>query len=361
LGLAAWWLVMRIIASPVPPMRQPVRITAVIFAAAVLASYVAASTRVIAPAEQRAADMGLLSILAWMGILFVTTDGPVNRKELDILLRRLCIGGAALATFGLIQFVTKQSFTNYLHVPGLTVSADISDINSRGGLARPAGTALHPIEFGAVLTTILPIALHYALTDKHRGLIARWYPVAAIAVAVPISISRSAIVSAIVVLCFLLPTWSPALRRRSIVALATLSIFLYAASPGLVRTLTSLFSGISNDPSTQLPFSTPELAIKQATVNLFADMCDTVGQRCVQPRTIQPGLFAETASSGNANVVTPGLNGAGQLQQGYVEASNVNVVQELVNMIQTQRAYEINSKAVTTSDQMLQTLSQMQV
>jgi len=72
-------------------------------------------------------------------------------------------------------------------------------------------------------------------------------------------------------------------------------------------------------------------------------------------------LFAETASSGTANVVTPGLNGAGQLQQGYVESSNVNVVQELVNMIQTQRAYEINSKAVTTSDQMLQTLSQMQV
>ena len=58
---------------------------------------------------------------------------------------------------------------------------------------------------------------------------------------------------------------------------------------------------------------------------------------------------------------TPGLNGAGTLHQGYVEASNVNVVQELVNMIQTQRAYEINSKAVTTSDQMLQTLSQMQV
>ncbi len=72
-------------------------------------------------------------------------------------------------------------------------------------------------------------------------------------------------------------------------------------------------------------------------------------------------LFSETASSGAPNVAQPGLNGAGTLNQGYVEASNVNVVQELVNMIQTQRAYEINSKAVTTSDQMLQTLSQMQV
>ncbi|RKP44391.1 flagellar basal-body rod protein FlgG [Trinickia fusca] len=72
-------------------------------------------------------------------------------------------------------------------------------------------------------------------------------------------------------------------------------------------------------------------------------------------------LLAETASSGAPNVTTPGLNGSGTLMQGYIETSNVNVVQELVNMIQTQRAYEINSKAVTTSDQMLQTLSQMPV
>ncbi|MGV2293583.1 flagellar basal-body rod protein FlgG [Trinickia sp. YCB016] len=72
-------------------------------------------------------------------------------------------------------------------------------------------------------------------------------------------------------------------------------------------------------------------------------------------------LYSETASSGTPNVAAPGSNGSGTLNQGYVEASNVNVVQELVNMIQTQRAYEINSKAVTTSDQMLQTLSQMSV
>ncbi|MGA7779729.1 MAG: flagellar basal-body rod protein FlgG [Paraburkholderia sp.] len=72
-------------------------------------------------------------------------------------------------------------------------------------------------------------------------------------------------------------------------------------------------------------------------------------------------LFSETSSSGTPNVTAPGSNGSGSLQQNYVETSNVNVVQELVNMIQTQRAYEINSKAVTTSDQMLQTLSQMSV
>jgi flagellar basal-body rod protein FlgG len=72
-------------------------------------------------------------------------------------------------------------------------------------------------------------------------------------------------------------------------------------------------------------------------------------------------LLAETTSSGAPTVAQPGLNGTGFINQGYVEASNVNVVTELVNMIQTQRAYEINSKAVQTSDQMLQTLSQLQV
>jgi flagellar basal-body rod protein FlgG len=70
-------------------------------------------------------------------------------------------------------------------------------------------------------------------------------------------------------------------------------------------------------------------------------------------------LFAETAASGTPTANPPGANGVGTLQQGYVETSNVNVVQELVSMIQTQRAYELNSKAISTSDQMLQRLSQM--
>jgi flagellar basal-body rod protein FlgG len=70
-------------------------------------------------------------------------------------------------------------------------------------------------------------------------------------------------------------------------------------------------------------------------------------------------LYGETDASGAPTQTNPGLNGAGTLSQGYVEASNVNVVEELVNMIATQRAYEINSKAVQTSDQMLQRLSQL--
>ena len=76
-------------------------------------------------------------------------------------------------------------------------------------------------------------------------------------------------------------------------------------------------------------------------------------------QSLGENLYAETAASGTPSSNAPGSNGAGTLNQGYVETSNVNVVEEMVNMIQTQRAYEINSKAITTSDQMLQRLTQL--
>lgn len=69
-------------------------------------------------------------------------------------------------------------------------------------------------------------------------------------------------------------------------------------------------------------------------------------------------LLVESAASGAAQLSTPGLSGLGTLQQGAVESSNVNVVEEMVNMIQTQRAYEMNTKAISTTDQMLQFISQ---
>ena len=82
----------------------------------------------------------------------------------------------------------------------------------------------------------------------------------------------------------------------------------------------------------------------------------------VNPSGLEPkgqNIYAETAASGTPNAGAPGQNGLGPVQQGFVETSNVNVVEELVAMIQTQRAYELNSKAIQTSDQMLQKLAQL--
>lgn len=80
----------------------------------------------------------------------------------------------------------------------------------------------------------------------------------------------------------------------------------------------------------------------------------------VNPAGLQPigdNLYAETASSGAAQTGNPSQNGLGSLLQGALETSNVNVVEELVNMIETQRIYEMNSRSISTADQMLQYVS----
>jgi flagellar basal-body rod protein FlgG len=84
-------------------------------------------------------------------------------------------------------------------------------------------------------------------------------------------------------------------------------------------------------------------------------LVDFINNAGLQPRG--ENLLLESAASGPAQSGTPGLNGLGTLQQGSLESSNVNVVEELVGMIETQRAYEMNSKAISTTDQMLEYLT----
>ena len=80
----------------------------------------------------------------------------------------------------------------------------------------------------------------------------------------------------------------------------------------------------------------------------------------INPAGLQPNgdnLYLETASSGSPQIGQPGLNGLGTLAQGALESSNVNVVEQMVDMIETQRTYEMNSKAVSAADSMLQFLT----
>jgi len=129
-------------------------------------------------------------------------------------------------------------------------------------------------------------------------------------------------------------------------------------------------NGLVIDPGIVVPEGVKEVAIGQDGVVTATVAGQTqpvqLGQlqlaTFINPPGLQPlgqNLFGETAASGVPVVNVPGLNGAGLINQGYVEASNVNVVEELVGMIQTQRAYEINSRAITTADQMLQRISQL--
>ena len=127
----------------------------------------------------------------------------------------------------------------------------------------------------------------------------------------------------------------------------------YAVKPGITIPVTaqSVTVGTDGTVNVVLPGQTAPTSVGQITLSNF-----------VNPAGLEPkgqNIFGETAASGTANSGTPGLNGLGNVQQGFVETSNVNVVEELVQMIQTQRAYELNSKAIQTSDQMLRKLAQL--
>jgi len=100
------------------------------------------------------------------------------------------------------------------------------------------------------------------------------------------------------------------------------------------------------------------------SVALFNGGQQQLGQiqvaRFLNPAGLQPlgqNLAKPTVASGPAQVLVPGQNGAGKLVQGALGASNVNVVEEMVNMIETQRAYEVNSKAISAADGMLRFLN----
>jgi flagellar basal-body rod protein FlgG len=116
-------------------------------------------------------------------------------------------------------------------------------------------------------------------------------------------------------------------------------------------TATSITIGSDGTVSVQTSGATTSTTVGNITLARFPNAAglEAAGQN----------LFKETTSSGTATVSTPGQNGTGAVTQGSLEMSNVSMVSELVNMILAQRAYEVNSKAITASDQMLQTATQL--
>jgi flagellar basal-body rod protein FlgG len=128
--------------------------------------------------------------------------------------------------------------------------------------------------------------------------------------------------------------------------------------------------GYPVSPGITLPENTTEIAIgEDGTVQVFQDN-ETEGTevgvieiaRFGNPaglKSLGGNLYQETVTSGDPMLGTPGEEGLGQILQGYLEGSNVNVMNQMVNLISSQRAYEVNSKAIKTSDEMLQMVNQL--
>ncbi|MFC6079691.1 O-antigen ligase family protein [Sphaerisporangium aureirubrum] len=227
--------------------RQPVRAVIVFFALAVLASYVAAMTRPVSAEELNAADLGLVLVAGWAGIALVTADGINDMDRLETLRHRIVLGATFPAGVAMVQFFTGIEITQYLALPGL-VENGAGVLFEREGFFRPSGTATHPIELGVVLAAILPLALHGAIFCRDpQARRKRWIMVALIATALPMSVSRSAILGLFVAMIVLLPTWKPEWRLRAILIFGVASIVMRVMIPGLIGTVLNLISVIGAD------------------------------------------------------------------------------------------------------------------
>jgi O-antigen ligase len=251
--LFCWWVLARLNPWLVMVGPQPLRWLVLIYMIAFLLSYLAGMLRGLTSLEQNGQDTAVLSACEFIGILLVAADGIPNWERLWGVLRVFVWCAGFMAIVGLLQAVLKIDVTRHLLVPGLQLKGELAGLENRGtGQFRVAGTALHFIEFSALMAMAVPYAIHFARfaqNRRHRRLAAAVALLAA--AAVPMSISRTGIIALTIAILVMLPTWGWRLRYNLMVVAGGLVSVLMVVKPGLVGTVRSMFTGASTDPSIQ--------------------------------------------------------------------------------------------------------------
>ncbi|ACZ31711.1 O-antigen polymerase [Xylanimonas cellulosilytica DSM 15894] len=250
LGLACllWWVLHTTLRSrPEARPHQPVRIAVVVFVLVVLVSYAVTNARGMPVTDRSVADSALIRLASWVGPALVVMDGVRRKDEFFVLLRRIGVAGTAMATLGLIQFVTGRTWIDIIQLPGFTTAG--SDLGGRGGFFRPVGTASHALEYAIVISAAFPLTLNAALFLHRSGLLRRWYGSVIIALASLFAVSRSALIGVVTGLLVLAPTWPPRVRAKTALVGICLLGAVYLTVPGIIGTLRGMFS-LSGDTST---------------------------------------------------------------------------------------------------------------
>jgi O-antigen ligase len=252
----AWWAVAWMFpGSGVNTERQPIRIAMFAVFATILISYAVSNQGPVPPAQARAADRGILYMLAMLGICLLVADGVDTFARLRTLLERLVLAAGLIAVLGIIQYELKLDFVTSVFdtlSPLLSRTGQVAFAggdNSFTSIRRVAGTAVHPIEFAVVLAMALPLAAHFALLDRVRTGWRRWWKIFAIAIAELMAQSRSGIFSAFIAFLILVPAWPVFIRRKLYRWAIPAVLAARLAFPGLIGTIRNLFLGFQSDPS----------------------------------------------------------------------------------------------------------------
>jgi len=244
--LWAWFRVQRV--DPDLTGHQPVRFAALVWLLVMVAVYAHAMSTPLPGDEISPADSGMLKVVGLVGLVVLVNDGTTSLARHLAIVRRLLVGVGVVAVLGVLQYATKELYVDRISIPGLTSGASDWVLATRSGLTRPSGTATHPIEYGVVLTMVLPVAVTFALRSPTR----RWFYrllLAPVALAIFLSISRSAILCAAVALVVLAVAWTARVRLGALAVTLAATLVVYLTVPGILGTLTKLFTGAGDDPS----------------------------------------------------------------------------------------------------------------
>ncbi|MFJ5302924.1 O-antigen ligase family protein [Streptomyces sp. NPDC088350] len=248
----ATWLGGRVL--PAKGTRLP-RVAMCVLAAAVLLSYLANALRESSHEEVLGADRGLIGLGVWVALVVLSSAGIQERSRLETLMRRLVVLGTVVALIGYYDFFAATNIADSIHIPGLhSNSAGLSAMD-RGSFTRPRSTTAHPLEFGGMLAILVPFAVHQAFDPvrRHAGALRRWAPVAIMAGALPLTVSRTSIIGAFIAILVMVPRWKPQRRWAAIgIVLGSVAGFKVII-PGLIGTITNLFATFlsNSDSSTQ--------------------------------------------------------------------------------------------------------------
>lgn len=256
LVLLAWWILARLQDrfDDRQMIWQPVRHTYGILLVVALISFSMAMFRGQPVDQISPAVAALLRLAAWAGVLLICLDGVRTREAVTALARRLAIAGAILAALGLAQSITHQTLLGWFGaIPGLSYGGD--EIVARGDFVRASGTAIHPLEFAVSIIGMLPFALGAAATRGFRFDEGRkwlwWILPLLIMVTSLVAVSRSAIIGLLIALVGSM-SFLPKRLRLAVLGLGAVAIVAIAVLvPGMLTTTIYLFTGASDDPSTQ--------------------------------------------------------------------------------------------------------------
>lgn len=232
--------------------RYPVRFALCTVWLVALASYALMNRTLLSTSQLSSADRWLIQLAGVTGVILVAAEFLRSIEDIHKVLRALIWAGAFCGIVAAAQYWLKKDLTPYLRIlPGFTLNQAVGAIaiGNRGGLNRVAGTATDPIELGVVAAMLLPLAIYMAMHDVNRSAVKRWLPLLLIAVCIPVSISRSAILGTGLALGVLIISLPPARRLAGIAGLLVAVAGVFLTAHRLLGTLKNFFLAGTSDNS----------------------------------------------------------------------------------------------------------------